>query len=131
MKMVYWHTRTCFSYKHCRKDTNQLLLSVWVVHKAKKTNSKVWKCQKDIDNGILWCNSLTNNLVDDNVMFILANDDDSISIFPSEIRKVPKSLEDVVRTTKFSKSEIRLLYKGFKQVCWMTRSSLMYALVFE
>ena len=50
-------------------------------------------------------------------MFILANDDDPISILPSEIRKVPKSLEDVVRTTKFSKSEIRLLYKGFKQVC--------------
>ncbi|CAF1015054.1 unnamed protein product [Adineta ricciae] len=46
-----------------------------------------------------------------------SNDDDPISIFPSEIRKVPKSLEDVVRTTKFNKSEIRLLYKGFKQEC--------------
>ncbi|CAF0967146.1 unnamed protein product [Adineta steineri] len=45
------------------------------------------------------------------------NDDESISVFPAEIRKVPKSLEDIVRTTKFNKSEIRLLYKGFKQEC--------------
>ena len=43
-------------------------------------------------------------------------DDDPISLFPAENRKVPKSLEDIVRITKFNKSEIRLLYKGFKQV---------------
>ena len=33
-----------------------------------------------------------------------------------EVRKVPKSLEEIVRLTKFTKSEIRLLYKSFKQV---------------
>lgn len=36
-------------------------------------------------------------------------------------RKVPKSLEEIVRLTKFTKSEIRLLYKGFKQVRWHVR----------
>jgi len=51
-----------------------------------------------------------------NAISIIENDDEPISIFPAEIRKVPKSLEDIVRLTKFNKSEIRLLYKGFKQV---------------
>ena len=32
-----------------------------------------------------------------------------------EVRKVPNSLEEIVRLTKFTKSEIRLLYKSFKQ----------------
>ncbi|CAF0983481.1 unnamed protein product [Adineta ricciae] len=43
--------------------------------------------------------------------------DDYPMIFPVDIRKVPKSLEEIVRITKFNKSEIRLLYKGFKQEC--------------
>ncbi|UJR15264.1 hypothetical protein I4U23_002218 [Adineta vaga] len=43
--------------------------------------------------------------------------DDNLMILPPDIRKVPKSLEEIVRITKFSKSEIRLLYKGFKQEC--------------
>jgi hypothetical protein len=51
-----------------------------------------------------------------NVISLIENDDDDISIFPVGIRKVPKSLEEIVRITKFNKSEIRLLYKGFKQV---------------
>jgi len=51
-----------------------------------------------------------------NVISILGSDDEPISIVPVEIRKVPKSLEDIVQKTKFNKSEIRLLYKGFKQV---------------
>ncbi|CAM4786943.1 unnamed protein product [Rotaria magnacalcarata] len=45
------------------------------------------------------------------------NDNELTSTFPVKIRKVPKSLEDIVRITKFNKSEIRLLYKGFKQEC--------------
>ena len=56
----------------------------------------------------------TNELND--LLFLIGNDDEPMSIFPVEIRKVPKSLEDIVRITKFNKSEIRLLYKGFKQV---------------
>lgn len=51
-------------------------------------------------------------------LFTIEEADDS-SILPVETRKVPKSLEEIVRITKFSKSEIRLLYKGFKQVCKM------------
>lgn len=51
-----------------------------------------------------------------NALSLTEPDDDPISIFPVEIRKVPKSLEDIVRITKFTKPEIRLLYKGFKQV---------------
>ncbi len=50
------------------------------------------------------------------LIFLIEYDDEPISILPAEIRKVPKSLEDIVRITKFNKSEIRLLYKGFKQV---------------
>ncbi|UJR31406.1 hypothetical protein I4U23_018899 [Adineta vaga] len=46
-----------------------------------------------------------------------SDEDEPLSLFPTEVRKVPKSLEDIVRTTKFNKSEIRLLYKGFKQEC--------------
>jgi hypothetical protein len=42
--------------------------------------------------------------------------DDEPSLSSTEARKVPKSLEEIVRITKFNKSEIRLLYKGFKQV---------------
>ncbi|CAF1152190.1 unnamed protein product [Rotaria sp. Silwood1] len=45
------------------------------------------------------------------------SDNDLIPILPVQIRKVPKSLEEIVRITKFTKSEIRLLYKGFKQEC--------------
>ncbi|CAF1205753.1 unnamed protein product [Rotaria sp. Silwood1] len=45
------------------------------------------------------------------------DDADDSSLLPVEIRKVPKSIEEIVRITKFSKSEIRLLYKGFKQEC--------------
>ncbi len=41
---------------------------------------------------------------------------DDLPTLPSELRKVPKSLEEILRITKFTKSEIRLLYKGFKQV---------------
>ncbi len=51
-----------------------------------------------------------------NIISIIENDDEPTSILPAEIRKVPKSLEEIVRITKFNKSEIRLLYKGFKQV---------------
>jgi len=47
---------------------------------------------------------------------IIETDDDLIFFSPVTIRKVPKSLEEIVRLTKFTKSEIRLLYKGFKQV---------------
>ena len=42
--------------------------------------------------------------------------DDNPSFLTVTTRKVPKSLEEIVRITKFNKSEIRLLYKGFKQV---------------
>ena len=38
------------------------------------------------------------------------------SISSMDARKVPRSLEEIVRNTKFTKSEIRFLYKGFKQV---------------
>lgn len=47
---------------------------------------------------------------------IIETDNELPSITPVQIRKVPKSLEEIVRITKFNKSEIRLLYKGFKQV---------------
>ncbi|CAF0769605.1 unnamed protein product [Rotaria sordida] len=45
------------------------------------------------------------------------SDNELTSTLPVQIRKVPKSLEEIVRITKFNKSEIRLLYKGFKQEC--------------
>ncbi|CAF4045069.1 unnamed protein product [Rotaria sp. Silwood2] len=45
------------------------------------------------------------------------SDNDLTPTLPVKIRKVPKSLEEIVRITKFNKSEIRLLYKGFKQEC--------------
>lgn len=51
-----------------------------------------------------------------NILSLIENDDEPTIIFPAGIRKVPKSLEDIVRITKFTKPEIRLLYKGFKQV---------------
>lgn len=51
-----------------------------------------------------------------NVISIIENDNELTSTFPVKIRKVPKSLDEIVRITKFNKSEIRLLYKGFKQV---------------
>ncbi|CAF1045140.1 unnamed protein product [Adineta ricciae] len=51
--------------------------------------------------------------------------DDYPMIFPVDIRKVPKSLEEIVRITKFNKSEIRLLYKGFKQDYIQTLSILV------
>ncbi len=47
---------------------------------------------------------------------MIENDDEPVSLIPIRIRKVPKSLEEILRITKFNKSEIRLLYKGFKQV---------------
>ncbi|CAF1507685.1 unnamed protein product, partial [Adineta steineri] len=43
--------------------------------------------------------------------------DDYPALLPKQIRKVPKSIEEIVRITKFNKTEIRLLYKGFKQEC--------------
>ncbi|CAF1412365.1 unnamed protein product [Adineta steineri] len=45
------------------------------------------------------------------------HNDDYPALLPKQIRKVPKSIEEIVRITKFNKTEIRLLYKGFKQEC--------------
>lgn len=65
----------------------------------------------DVDEMIMfWKASLNNPLC-----FPLETNG-TASISSMDKRKVPKSLEEIVRITKFTKSEIRLLYKGFKQV---------------
>jgi hypothetical protein len=83
------------------------------------------------DNEIMtywrWKTSIEKSFSND--ICLLLENDSSSSVSTVQVRKVPKSLEEIVRTTKFSKAEIRLLYKGFKQV-W-TVNNCVFIVIFN
>jgi hypothetical protein len=43
----------------------------------------------------------------------------------------PRSIEDIMKCTRFSKSEIRLLYRGFKQVRVIDTCLLLFLLLLQ
>jgi hypothetical protein len=50
------------------------------------------------------------------MLFTLFNLDANLDAYLSKNLQHPRSIEEIMKSTRFSKAEIRLLYRSFKQV---------------
>jgi hypothetical protein len=58
-----------------------------------------------------------------NVLFLKTKENDFEENASSMVRYKPKPIEELVKATRFTKKEIQLMYRGFKQVSYFNSIS--------
>ena len=59
---------------------------------------------------------LADFTIADELIFLKTEEDLDDAMFGGPVRHRPEELSTLVRNTKFSRKEIQLIYRGFKQV---------------